>query len=247
MKLSAAALKMIAIITMLIDHVTAVIVGDGMLGYRKLFTAFTKSNYQFVYDLYWTGRAIGRIAYPIFAFFIVEGFLHTKSKLKYAIRLFVFALISEIPFDMAFNGGSLEITSQNVYFNLLIGLLAIWAIDELMKTKWNTILKYALAIVIVATCSFVAEAVLACDYGYIGIFAIVLMYLFKKLGNVVAFGSGVIVLSIFNPFEAYALIDVLFIKLYDGTRGKQNKYLFYLFYPVHLFILGLIFNLMIVG
>lgn len=242
MKLSAAQLKLIAIITMLIDHMTEVIIGFGMLRYRVFFPSFLANNYSLVYKLYWTGRYIGRIAYPIFAFFIVEGFVHTKSKWKYALRLFLFALISEIPFDMAFNGGRFELGYQNVYFNLLIGLLVVWAMDEIKKTNIPHLLKEILMVLLVSVGCYIAEIILKCDYGYIGILAIASMYLLKNFSNVIAFGAGVLVLSIFNPLEAYAFVDLIFMKLYDGSRGKQNKYLFYCFYPVHLLILGLILH-----
>lgn len=244
MKLSAARIKLVAIITMLIDHMTEVIVGLGMLR-GKIFQQFTFHHSRFVYGLYWIGRGIGRIAYPLFAYFIVEGFLHTKSKGRYAFRLFIFALISELPFDMAFNGGWLEMGYQNVYFNLLIGLLTIWILEEIQKRYHNNLFKFVCMGFVIACGCYIAEVLLHCDYGYIGVLAIAAMYLLREQPKMLAFGTGVLILSIFNNFEAVAFIDLPLIKLYDGTRGKQNKYFFYLFYPIHLLLLGLLLRMYI--
>lgn len=241
MKLSEAKLKLIAIITMLIDHMTEVIINYGMLS-GKLFYSFTRKHYQLVYNAYWIGRGIGRIAYPIFAFFIVEGLIHTRSKLKYALRLFVFALVSELPFDMAFNGGWFETGYQNVFFNLLVGLLTIWMIEKVREQVESSLLKVSLIGIVIACGCYMAEIVLRCDYGYIGILAIVAMYLLRDQPKPLAFLTGVLVLSIFANFEAVAFIDVPLMNCYDGTRGKQDKYFFYLFYPIHLLLLGLLYK-----
>ncbi len=121
--LSGAAIKIIAMVSMFIDHLGVIIVLPLML-------TDTTGKLYMVYEVM---RDLGRIAMPIFGFLAVEGVIHTRSKLKYLRNLFVFALISEIPFDMGFMGGSLEFTYQNVFFSLALGVIAASVMDELKK------------------------------------------------------------------------------------------------------------------
>ena len=118
---SGSTLKLIAIITMLIDHIGAAVIA-------RLLIAGQGS--ELLYKIYYAMRAVGRVAFPIFCFLLVEGFFYTGSRKKYALRLFGFALLSEIPFDLAFSGKILEFGYQNVFFTLLIGLLTIMLFDE---------------------------------------------------------------------------------------------------------------------
>ena len=101
--LSGSTLKLIAIVTMLIDHVGAALVYRMMLAYIDRGGAENTSVYGRMLIIYWVMRMIGRIAFPIFCFLMVEGFQKTHNKWKYAMRLGGFALLSEIPFDLAFN------------------------------------------------------------------------------------------------------------------------------------------------
>ena len=127
--LSGSALKIIAIVTMLIDHIAATVI------IRILkFGGYNDGLYQ----LYRVMRNIGRIAFPIFCFLLVEGFMHTRDREKYALRLGCFAAVSEIPFDLAFNGKVLEVGYQNVFFTLLLGLLTMMAYDAVMnQSRWS--------------------------------------------------------------------------------------------------------------
>ena len=109
--LSGSTLKLIAIITMLIDHIGAAVIA-------RLLIAGQGS--EMLYKIYYAMRAVGRVAFPIFCFLLVEGFFYTGSRKKYALRLFGFALLSEIPFDLAFSGKILEFGYQNVFFTLLV-------------------------------------------------------------------------------------------------------------------------------
>lgn len=140
-------LKLIAIITMLIDHTAAVII-ERILSSRGFYNA--SNDVQALQDFYVQNaslvivnmamRLIGRIAFPIFCFLLVEGFVHTRNKGKYAIRLALFALISEIPFDLAFKGKVLEFGYQNIFFTLLVGLLVMIGFhmisEKLRNQKW---------------------------------------------------------------------------------------------------------------
>lgn len=130
--LSGSTLKLIAIITMLIDHIGAAVIA-------RLLIAGQGS--EMLYKIYYAMRAVGRVAFPIFCFLLVEGFFYTGSRKKYALRLFGFALLSEIPFDLAFSGKTLEFGYQNVFFTLLIGLLTIMLFDAVVKKQeWHPVL-----------------------------------------------------------------------------------------------------------
>ena len=131
--ISGSTLKLIAIITMLIDHTAATILDNTLYarGFDKLDQSDSQAFMDFISDnalLYSADmmmRLIGRIAFPIFCFLLVEGFLHTRNQWKYAGRLAVFALISEIPFDLAFHKTAFYLQYQNVFFTLLIGLMVL--------------------------------------------------------------------------------------------------------------------------
>lgn len=223
-------LKIIAIITMLIDHV-----GFGIV--------WRLPSIESSSIIYVAMRRIGRLAFPIFIFLLIEGFGHTRSKLKYALRMLIFCFISEIPFDLAFWGNILEIQHQNVYFTLFIGLLVIWGMDEVQKQflvdeDSSKKLVYLYDALIVIAGGGVATS-LCTDYSYIGILAIVVMYLFRK-NRVLQALLGCTVLTVLNPEEFTCFAIVPLIAMYNGKRGIGLKYLFYIFYPAHLFIIYLI-------
>lgn len=122
--LTSYAIKWIAIVTMVLDHTAAILVWDA---YTTTLYATGRADAQLWYDLYTLMRHIGRIAFPLFCFLLAEGFAHTHSRPKYAWRLFLFALISEWPYDFALYGTGIEFTAhQNVMFTLLVGFLALW-------------------------------------------------------------------------------------------------------------------------
>ncbi len=143
-------LKLIAIITMLIDHTAATILDRTLIarGIKNLDGTNLTAVQEFLRQngaIYYTDmvmRYIGRIAFPIFCFLLVEGFIHTRNKWNYTLRLAIFALISEIPFDLAFMGKFFYMDYQNVFFTLTIGMLVMsgfWNIKEkLADKKWLT-------------------------------------------------------------------------------------------------------------
>lgn len=120
--ISGSTLKLIAVISMFIDHTGATVL-RAILNHPGI----TANPFWFPFwkTIYSYSRSIGRIAFPIFCFLIVEGFTHTRNVWKYAMRMFLFALLSEIPFDLALKGGWYNPDKQNVYFTLLIGLLVL--------------------------------------------------------------------------------------------------------------------------
>ena len=125
--LSSSTLKLFACITMLIDHTGASVVLQ-LLNQPAI--RANAARYNQILSVYTVMRQIGRLAFPIFCFLIVEGYYHTHDVRKYMGRLFVFALISEIPFDLALKPGWFYPLKQNVYFTLLIGLWTIWTMDQ---------------------------------------------------------------------------------------------------------------------
>jgi hypothetical protein len=210
--LSGSTLKLIAIITMLIDHI-----GAGILEQLPNIT----ENIILVDRIL---RYIGRIAFPIFCFLLIEGFLHTSNIKKYATRLFLFAIISEIPFDLAFNRKIFETSHQNVFFTLFIGLLTLIAIKYYEN---NNILK----IFYIFAGIFFAH-ILNSDYAGFGVVFIILLYTFHnniKLRNIVC--------SVAILWEYTAPIAFIPISLYNGERGFKMKYFFYVFYPAHLLLI----------
>ena len=229
-------LKIIAMILMLLDHLWGTIIPGNQ----------------------WM-TLIGRMAFPIFAFLIVEGFFHTSDLKKYMKRLFIFGLISEIPFNLIYTGSMIFPFHQNVMFTLLLGLLIINEIDKLknnkeIKKKIIPILKIFLFLII-SIIGFV-------DYGVTGVLTIVVFYLFRgfKLAwigqlislillYIVFFEGQSVILNIFNyeyflPLQSIGVLSLIFIWLYNGEKGKNNKlikYLFYSFYPVHMLVIYLIY------
>lgn len=235
-------LKMIAIVSMLIDHLTVVIIPG--------------NNW-----VYLAGRLIGRMAFPIFVFLLIEGFYNTSNVKKYLMRLGVFALISELPFDLAFynstyavDGGAIRVdfpkmftdgqtfklvigrfmNDQNIFFTLFLGLLVILLMSMIEK-KYSKNMLYVNILNAVVTLAFsIIAAFLRTDYNYRGILLIVAFYLFR--------GSNILLLiSLFllsgNVVQAFSALAIIPIAIYNGKKGKNIKYFFYVFYPAHLFLL----------
>lgn len=225
--LTGSTLKWIAIVTMFADHIGAAVVEKMLLSGK--YGEVAESNPLYLTDLLL--RGIGRLAFPIFCFLLVEGFLHTGNVWKYAGRLAAFAVISEIPFDLAFQGEWMYPGYQNIFFTLLIGLLVMMAFraaEERIPSKlWRTVCQ---ALFFVA--GFALADALHTDYGGTGVLCIMLLYIFrynKKL-QILA-GAAAFTWEITAPF---AFIPIYF---YNGKRGMRMKYFFYAFYPLHLLVL----------
>ena len=237
-------IKIIAMAAMLIDHIGAALIGriaaaNGLLSVNWDDLVLFFQQEPLISTLFIITRLIGRIAFPIFCFLLVEGFCHTRNKYRYAFRLLLFALISEIPFDLAINAVPFETGYQNVYFTLFFGLAALIALDKI-----NMILsdKKALKIIamVISSVVFIYAAQLAqTDYASIGVLTIIIIYLDKR-DHVTQFVNGCIVLSIYNILEVTSFLALPLIRRYSGKRGINIKYLFYTFYPAHLLILYMI-------
>lgn len=229
-------LKIIALIAMFCDHF-----GYAYIGHFSIF------------------NLIGRIAFPIFAFQISEGFIHTKNLRKYFLRLGVFALISQIPFylfmNKFFNQTGLYL---NIFFTLFLGLLGIYLYDYIVKSFDKSCLNKKnlgkiIGIAIVFLISYIAQ-ILNTDYGALGVILVFMFFLFSKnkILRLCSYTLLVIVKYIF-PFIQFnynyiylilffaTLLPYVFIDLYNGKQGKKIKYLLYLFYPLHLILLYSLF------
>lgn len=221
---SGAQLKYIAFSSMLMDHVNKALIypflsGEGIL--------------QYISDAF---EILGRIAFPLFAFFLVEGFFKTGNRKKYLFSLVFFGIISEIPFDMFQSSVFFEPNSNNVMFTLALMLITIWSIDVL-KVKLQKLPKYIWYLIsfVVVGIMCIISMVTGLDYEYHAIMIGYFFYIFYDK-PVFAIFSGY--LAIFK--ELWSLSGFGLILTYNGKRGKQNKLLNYCFYPVHLLILGIL-------
>ena len=228
--LSGSTLKMIALVTMLIDHFGAVVVVRLM---RE-----PGFNHDFWSSLYWPIRGIGRIAFPIFCFLLVEGFVHTSDVKKYLGRMLVFALISEIPFDLGLTGKWMDFRYQNIFWELAVGILAMIFLEHIEKIKTKYFLQVVLRFTTIAVFAFVAE-VLHLDYGMNGIISVVALYVFRQKKMI-----QLLIGAISFCWEMVAPFAFLPIAFYNGKRGRSIKYFFYAFYPAHLLILYLIVRIL---
>lgn len=223
--ISGSTLKLIAIITMLIDHTGATVIRSITRLPAVTGDASLLSTWQTAYSI---SRDIGRLAFPIFCFLLVEGFLHTRSPRRYAGRLFVFALISEIPFDIALKGSWYYPDKQNVYFTLLIGLLVLIGIRWITDNGTRNLLLCVLPI----AAGMLLARWLDTDYSYKGVFLIAVLYMMRYSRLYQCIGGAAAI-----SWELPAPLAFIPIYFYNGKRGISLKYFFYWFYPVHLMLL----------
>lgn len=232
-------LKIVAIVCMFIDHFAAIILSD----YVNTLLKLTNNNYTIVvrnpvYIVMMVMRCIGRLGFPIFCFLLIEGFVHTHNKMKYAFRLFLFALISEIPFDYGFNHTFLEFGYQNVFFTLFIGLVVLMLFEQIELKFSKKAIQSTLLQVLVLVVGILLGNLLRTDYSGLGVVTIAIMYYFhqsKKKETIL----GCLALTIGNPIEVFSFAIYPLTARYNGQRGLNMKYFFYAFYPVHIFLLAL--------
>lgn len=243
--ISGSTLKLIAVIAMLLDHTAASLLEPAILSNPENFELGGIKMTPIVI-VYWIMRGIGRIAFPIYIFLLLEGFAHTSNRLRYLGRLALFALISEIPFDMALwvsrtqilEMHILEFDYQNVFFTLAIGLLTIMLIDKMWECRREIYTKIVIACMI-AGLGMGLAVLLRTDYDAAGVAAIVFAYVLRRW-RVPQMAGLCLPLIYSSGIEAVALIDILPVAFYNGRRGWNLKWVFYVFYPMHLLVLGLI-------
>lgn len=247
--LSSNALKIIAMAAMLLDHVGLKIVYQVYLkacvvdGVHRMGEMVPEEAKRW-YLCYLVLRSIGRIAFPVFAYLLVEGFGHTGNRLNYAKRLFLFAVVSEAAYDFPWSSDSL--LSQNVLWTFLIGLVMLHHLqqDERLEggAKRQRIARDVLA-------GMLAAFLVQSDYSVMGILFIAALYLFREnKGKQTAAGCAVLgfmtvetmVSSSEMWIQIFSIFSFVLLHFYNGERGRGNKYVFYVFYPLHLAVLGLI-------
>ncbi len=264
-KLTSSALKIIALISMFIDHIGAGVmlytIREGIYPFGLDFDSASK--------IYYFLRDVGRTAFPLYCFLLVEGFYHTRNRFKYAFNMGLFGLVSEAVYDATFKvredvanpdivqllleNKDRVLKASNVFFTLFIGLVVICAlnyIEEKFKTDEpvlfpvfnvmrNPLYMVLYLVPIVAGCG--VAYYFNTDYDYLGVLVIVAFYIFRNNPLFACIAAYLILLNLES--EVWAWPAFLFILMYNGKPGtvsKRFKYVFYAFYPAHLTLLYLI-------
>lgn len=209
--LSGSALKVIAMISMVVDHVALYLMEHGTL-------------------LYETMRCIGRIAFPVFAFLIAEGFIHTRNRYRYFFTLLGFAVISEIPWYLLNSADG----THNVMFTLALGVATLMVLENLLQRSLVLVFLWTLGMAGLSS-------LLGVDYEWRGIIVIVVYYLFNGYGHFFPYNKDMQFFCTFVLMIHYGLIGsvmaCMVLYLYNGKRGFVQgsiaKYGFYAFYPAH--------------
>lgn len=218
-------LKIIAMGTMAIDHMAAAWIY--LYGYGA--------------DPVWSNvgiamRLVGRVAFPLYAFLLVQGFLHTKNWASYLLRLLGFSVLSEIPFNLMASGKLFWPETQNTLVLLAIGLLCLKGLDACLEGDAR--LKNNLTAVLIMAGGMILAEVLRADYGAFGLMFILAMYWFRNCPKErMVWGAAALVFSEGIICGGAACAAFFFLNRYNGERGKYLGYFPYLFYPAHLLIL----------
>ena len=218
-------LKLIAIITMTIDHIGVVF---GTPFYNLL-------------------RAVGRLSFPIFAFLLTEGYVHTNSFSKYFFRLLVLALISEVIYDYVFFGSFIYIGANNIFFTLALGLLTLFLLDKskglikrYFKDKVDLFIILPITYLLIIVIMGLMGEFLNFSYGMLGILVISFFYLFKDNFPLVVISVSLSTLIFGEGIQYFSLFSLILIYFYNKKLGKKCKVFFYLYYPLHILVLGVI-------
>ena len=200
--------------------------------------AFDHAGDMFFPDVMWP-RMIGRLAMPIFSFFIAEGFAHTRDKKKYLGRLGLFALISEIPFDLAIDG-RLGLGHQNIMLTFFLATSALMLFDRIRggngpEGERIPVGKTVLGVLAVAGIAALA-LLLRADYTVFAVVAVFLFYVLRQKHPLLRSGVGVAFLALTRTMGYYGAtgFSLIPLALYNGQKGRGLKWLFYAFYPGHL-------------
>lgn len=239
--LSGNALKVIACIFMFIDHLSQGVALNS-IDFRV-----TDSLNSWGLPMIWgipfpetlatIGTLFGRIAFPIFCFLLVQGVLLSRDYKKQILRLLVFALISEIPFDLCCSGTPFYWDHQNVFFELAFGAAAVAILrkmEDRFQGRKKSLLQALVFILIAVLCEL-----LNFDYGAAGIIAMVLFYL-AAWSRRRTMAMGLFGFLFEAPLYGMIYLSLPLIHAYNGKRGRGSRYGFYIFYPGHLLLLYLL-------
>lgn len=208
-------LKITAIVTMVIDHFTA---------------AFELSLLENIYHL---GRNIGRTSFPLFAYMIAVGYIHTKNKKNYLLRLVGVGLISEVLFDYLLFDKFFVMSYNNIFFTLALGLLALIISGYVRENIKNLYVAALVEYAVVFQIGYLAQFCHT-DYGFYGVFLIYTFYIYLRSKSKITLLLPMLFGMIQTP---YVLPAYLLIYLDDGTHGRHlSKYITYLFYPAHILV-----------
>lgn len=232
------ALIIIAMFTMFLDHFALTIIQNSKLfGYDAglYASAISIPEGKKWLTIYSVLRTIGRISFPIYSFLIVEGFRKSNNVFKYILRVFILAIISEIPYDMMVFNHLYSFEVQNVLFTYVVALIML-SIMRVMS-DWPVVLTIIPAIIAQMIVLF-----LKTDYKEWGILLIYVLYIFRNDLNVKCLLTLIITaIMTAGKYYGFGIVSVFFIFFYDGTKGYLNlKRIHYLFYPIHMLILFLI-------
>ena len=236
--LSCNVLKLIACIIMAVDHVGYGVIHNYMKAHAMDILPETYTNLNRAYDIC---HGIGRLAFPIFCFFIVEGFIRTRSVYKYALRLALFAVISEVPFDLGLYGTAFYWKHQNIILTFFIAILMLMVLRFLENSVSGlsapvVFLTYVCTVIAFADAAYMLNA----DSSWKCMLLIAVLYLARSTGafRLIAGAAAV-------AWEKYAPISFILLYFYDPDIRPRLKYAFYVFYPLHLALIYLIALLVI--
>lgn len=232
-EVTAATLKWYGCATMFFYSLSMTVVQNGLLHVNQFSNTQLREMWAANPDLMvlssWAAmfQLLGGLAIPVFAFLLVEGFLHTRNFKVYLIRMVGFALLSEIPFDLAMSGRIFDWDSQNLLFTLTIGLVMLYGLRLFAAGKGVKLL--------IVLAAVLWSVLMKTQFGLCMVLLIAVYYLLKE-HKAKLWVSGIISLMyVTGPVSNFVL------KRYNHQRGEQpNKYLFYILYPLHLLILGTI-------
>lgn len=217
-------LKIIAIISILLDNIGKIFVQEQVSIERVIL------------------MLLGSIALPMIIFILLEGYHETKDKNNFIKKLAIFAFVSEIPYDLAFQGVILEFGNQNLLFTLLLSILCIRAIDEIGEKYKGKMININIlnGLVTLAFC-FIA-AIFGTEMGYVGVLLVVAFHLFRGNKALILVSILIVLGYLIGDviYGLFALLSMAFIWPYKGKKGKNVEHLFSIFYPVHLLILFII-------
>lgn len=227
LRLSGSALKLIACAAMLIDHIGAYLLRGHAWATTPLVSILGHN-----YSWFSLCRIIGRIAFPIFAFMIVEGFKHTRSRTRYGLTLLAFAVLTELPWNLLRHGTLFFPGSQNVLWTLLAGFLALCAYERLSGRPWLQLFSVAGIYAVI----YFSHS----DYHSVGLPFIIMLYAMEGKLTIQAISAALVL-----PMRPFAALAYIPLSLYNGKRGfaatrRWCKYAFYAFYPAHILAIWLI-------